>query len=68
MVIMLHAMQRCHSEKVFVIHICVSQREPNLDFLVSYVGERPWWPIHSPNKGERRMQKAKSRERSDQVY
>ena len=30
----------------------------SLSFLVSYVGERPWWPIQSPNKG--RKKKAKS--------
>ena len=22
-------------------------------FLVSYVGERPWWPVQSPNKGRK---------------
>ena len=32
-------------------------------FLVSYVGERPWWPIQNPNKGRKRM--AKRRERSN---
>ena len=38
--------------------------------LVSHVGERPWWPIQSLNKG-RRKKEAKGeveRERSDQVY
>ena len=35
-------------------------------FLVSYVGERPWWPIQCLNKERKR--KAKRRERSDQVY
>ena len=29
-------------------------------FLVSYVEERPWWPIQSPNKGMK--QKAKGQE------
>ena len=29
-------------------------------FLVSYIEERPWWPIPSPNKGKK--QKAKRRE------
>ena len=37
-------------------------------FLVSHVRERPWWPIQTPTKEERREQKAKRRERSDQVY
>ena len=23
-------------------------------FLVNYVEERPWWPIHIPNKGQNR--------------
>ena len=35
---------------------------------MSYVGERPWWPIECLNKEERRKRKAKRRERSDQVY
>ena len=37
-------------------------------FLLSYVEERPWWPIQSPTEEERRKQKAERRERSDQVY
>ena len=28
-------------------------------FLVSYVKERPRWPVQSPNKDERRKRKAK---------
>ena len=35
--------------------------------LVTYVGERPWWPIQCPNKGkkkEAKNRKAKRRERS----
>ena len=32
--------------------------------LVSYVGERLWWPIQSPTKEERRKRKAKRRGRS----
>ena len=32
-------------------------------FLVSYVGERPWWPIQSPNKGR----KKKAKELRDQI-
>ena len=31
--------------------------------LVSYVGERLWWPIQSPNKG--RQKKAKGREKRE---
>ena len=31
-----------------------------LFFLVSYVGERPWWPIQCLNKG--RKKKAKGQE------
>ena len=38
----------------------------NVILFLSYVEERPWWPIQSPNK--RRKRKAKRRERSDQVY
>ena len=26
-------------------------------FLVGYVGERPWWPIQSPNKGRKKEAK-----------
>ena len=26
-------------------------------FLVSYVGERPWWPMQSPNKGRKKKVK-----------
>ena len=26
-------------------------------FLVSYIGERPWWPIQSPNKGRKKKVK-----------
>ena len=26
-------------------------------FLVSYVGERPWWPIQSLNKGRKKKAK-----------
>ena len=26
-------------------------------FLVSYVEERPWWPIQSPNKGRKKKAK-----------
>ena len=39
-------------------------------FLVSCIEERPWWPIQSSNKGrkKRRKQKAKRREKFDQVY
>ena len=32
-------------------------------FLVSYVEEKPWWPIQSPTKEERGKQKAKEKER-----
>ena len=28
-----------------------------LFFLVSYVGERPWWPIQRPNKGRKKQAK-----------
>ena len=38
-----------------------------LFFLVSYVEERPWWSIQSPNKGRKKKAKAKRRERSYQV-
>ena len=35
--------------------------------LMSHVGERPWWPIQSPNKGrQKKKRKAKRRER-DQI-
>ena len=27
-------------------------------FLVSYVGERPWWPIKSPDRGSKEKVKA----------
>ena len=30
-------------------------------FLVSYIEERPWWPMQSSNKEERRKRKAKRR-------
>ena len=33
---------------------------------MSYVGERPWWPIQSLTKEERRKRAAKRRER-DQI-
>ena len=36
-------------------------------FLVSYVGERPRWPIQCLNKGGRTKRKAKRREGSYQV-
>ena len=36
-------------------------------FLASYVPERPWWPIQSPNKGRKKKAKAKRRERSDKI-
>ena len=42
---------------------------PDLKFiLVSYVGERPWWPIQSPNNGREKKVEAKSRGRQDQVH
>ena len=35
---------------------------------MSYVEERPWWPIQSPDKGRKtKKRKAKRRGRSDQV-
>ena len=55
----------------------IRRRNMSSLFLVSYVGERPWWPIQSPNKGRKKeateslLQDSKSRERergSDQVY
>ena len=33
-------------------------------FSVSYVGERPWWPIESLNKGRKKKAKAKREIRS----
>ena len=36
-------------------------------FLVSYVGERPWWSMQSPNEGRKTKERAKRRERSEQV-
>ena len=33
----------------------ISERE--CFFLVSYVEERPWWPIQSPNKGRKKKAK-----------
>ena len=46
----------------FTVKIC-SQRI----FLVSYVEERPWWPMQSSRKEERSKRNAKRREGSDQV-
>ena len=37
-------------------------------FLVSYIEERPWWPIQSSKKEVRRKRAAERIERSDQVY
>ena len=37
-----------------------TRREGQCHFLVSCIGERPWWPLQSPNKG--RKKKAKSEE------
>ena len=37
-------------------------------FLVSYVGEKPWWPILSPNKGRKNKSEKLRGESSDQVY
>ena len=34
-------------------------------FLVSCVGERPWWPIKSPNKGRKRKGKEERELRSN---
>ena len=31
-----------------------------LSFVVSYVGERPWWHIQGPNKGRRERLKGES--------
>ena len=37
--------------------------------LLSYVQERPWWPIQNTNKGrQKKARKAKRRGRSDQDY
>ena len=32
--------------------------ETSLLLLVSYVEERPWWPIQSPNKGRRKKEES----------
>ena len=50
----------------FVIRCWVDSIYFFVFFSVSYVEERPWWPIKSLSK--RRKEKAKRRERSDQVY
>ena len=34
-------------------------------FLVSYVGDRPWWPMQSPNNGRKEI--AKGKEERDQI-
>ena len=34
----------------YVNHCIISQKL----FLVSYVGEKPWWPIQSPNRGRKK--------------
>ena len=35
-------------------------------FLMTYVGERPWWPIQSPNK-RRKEESARLRGERDQI-
>ena len=41
----------------FTSKIAISKTLIDSFFLVSFVGERPWWPIQCLNKG--RMKKAK---------
>ena len=49
-------MKICCTILVFCFTLQLSH--PKFLSLVSYVEERPWWPIQSPNKGGKRKEES----------